>query len=278
MDDNEQIGQEDNQDAVGSRNDDRLALLGQIGDSSEARRADEFDEGQEFTGDAPHIEDDHVEDSPRRNTIKVNGAEIELTPELIERAQKVEAADQYLSEAARLKREAEAQYSQPSRRDVVEHVEVDDMALVRALQMGTEEEAVAAIRALRAPSFSKDEMLAAARDQIAMDGAVKKFQSDYKEIWDDPMLKKLAFDRDQELIQTTNLDYADRYDKIGKELMEWSGKFKGSFSEKKERKAAAAENVVQISSRRAEPVQEQEQEESTTDTIAAMAQRRGQQI
>jgi len=264
----------DNGEAVGSRNDERLAMLDQIGDSAEERRKDEFDEDQDFSGEK--VEEVHQQEA-RLPKIKVNGAEIELTPELIERAQKVEAADQYLSEAARLKREAEQQYTAPpSRRDVVENVEVDDMALVRALQMGTEEEAAAAIRALRAPSFTKDEMLQAARDQIAMDQAVKKFQSEYPQIWEDPMLTKLAFDLDNELIKTTKLDYGERYDKIGKQLTEWSGKLNGGMKEKKERKESASENVVQISSRRAEPVQQEEQEESTSDVIGAMARKRGQ--
>lgn len=272
-------------EAVGTQNDARLAMFDSIADSAEESRAEEFEEGGESGESSEH--DEPARSSPPANSpapqypkMKVNGQEVDLTPEIIERAQKVSAADQYLAEAARLKREAEQNFRQPSEQDAGGHIDEDDVALARALQMGSEEEAAQAIQAIRSksPSLTKDEVVAAARDALQMDEAVRWFQSEYDFIWKDPMLTKLALQRDQELLRADqSMTYRQRYEKIGKELTEWTGKLpRGGFSKKEQAKEAASENVVSIASARAQPVQQEETEESPSDVIAQMARTRGQ--
>lgn len=281
-------GADDDGEAIGTRNDDRLAMFSEIADSAEEKRSDEFDTSDIDAGGtdtrrqaADDVEDLNAAAAPRLPKIKVNGVEMDLTPEMIERAQKVTAADQYLAEAARIRRDAEQQNTgRPSAQDAGSQVEEDDLALARALQMGSEEDAAAAIRAIRqkSPSLSRDEVVTAAKDAIAMDDAVAWFQSEYDFIWKDPKLTALAMQRDQELLQSENLSYRDRYAKIGNELREWTGTLPRAQDSKQTRKEAASENVVPIASRRAEPAVQEETEESTQDVIASMARRRGQSI
>ena len=118
---------------------------------------------------------------PVKHTIKVNGRELELTTEeLIERAQKIEAADAYLNEAARLKREAQQPITpqQPSHEDVAAALREERRALVRAIQMGTEDEAMAAIEKLEArntPSVNfADDITRAVDERITFNDAVDR--------------------------------------------------------------------------------------------------------
>lgn len=278
-------GDDDDGEAVGSMNDARLARLNEIGQSSEDTRSDEFGDTEIDDGVADKIiEEEEKEEAAAvaLPKIKVNGVEIELTPEMVERAQKVAAADQYLAEASKLKREQEQQNSRPSVQDAANNVDEDDVALARALQMGSEEDAAAAIKAIRSksPSLNRDEVVAAARDGLAMDEAVKWFQNEYKFIWKDPLMTKLALDLDADLLKKgDNRPYKERYETIGNQLTEWSGNLpKGGRTAKQELKEAAAENVVQIASKRADAAPVEDAEESTTDVIASMAKRRGQAI
>ena len=301
-------------DVVGTGNDERLAMLARINDANDTADADQYadvnddgsttpfvvanaDGGREpLTDDAivePIVDHDAgppvVEAAPTFK-IKVNGKEIELTQEqLIIRAQKVEAADTYLAEAARIKRDAETTRAQPPLPDpdAVARAEDEERALVRAIQMGTEEEAMAAIRKLKTvpPSLTADEISRTVDERLTFKEAARKFESEYQDLMQDNVLRKMVLQRDQELLTAGDTrSYWDRYQEIGNEMRSWrdglvkpaaAAEPKPAASDKQTRKAAVA-NVPKTASVKAPaPVDDDDKEESISDIIAAIAKRRG---
>jgi len=231
---------------------------------------------------------------PVKHKLKVNGRELELTTEeLIERAQKVEAADNYLAEAARLKREAEQRNTtqntqpQPSAEDVATELREERRALVRAIQMGTEEEAMAAIEKLEArntPSVNyTDDITRAVDERITFNDAVTRFQTEFKDLVEDPTLLNVVLSRDKELLaQGDKRSYWERYQEIGKQVRDWRDtlvkKATPAETQKpdKETRKATAPVVPQAASTKA-PAQadDEEREETPGEIIAAMAKARG---
>ena len=234
-------------------------------------------------------------DEPVRHKIKVNGRELELTTEeLIERAQKVEAAETYLSEAARIKREAEQQalqaqhtQQQPSHEDVAAALREEQRALVRAIQMGTEEEAMAAIEKLQArntPSVQADEITRAVDERITFNDAVTKFQTEFKDIVGDSTLLNVVLQRDKELLASGDKrGYWERYQEIGKQVRDWRDSLVKAATpadtkpepDKQTRKASATAVPAAASTKAPQAADEEEQDESMSDVIAAMAKARG---
>ncbi len=298
----------DNDEALGTGNDARVALLNQISDENDRGRGEEFveideqgnasqfslpdnDENDDRSNEdeeVPPSEDVHAED-PKKYKIKVNGQEKEVSIEdLIERAQKVESADQYLNEASRLYREAQGSKQQPPEGAVAdeEGLSNDDLALARAIQMGSEEEAVAAIRKLKSPSLSPDDLAKTIDERLNFQEAIHKFQTDYKDILSDPILRQVALDSDAKLLaQGDKRSYYDRYQAIGNELREWVNSKVGQVkdhekstaevsSEKVDRKKSAPTVPKAAGGKVQQPV-EAEPEETPAQIIANMARSRG---
>ena len=226
----------------------------------------------------------------KKYRLKVNGRELELTEEeLIARAQKIEAADEYLRQAAEAKRRLE----QPSAADpkvIQRHQDDEDLALVRAIQVGTEQEAVAALRKLREqsssarPSLSRDDVSRTIDERLAFNTAIDRFSTEFNDVWTDPILKKLAFDRDAQLLKEGDTrSYWDRYEQIGGEIRSWrqsltpAAKQDASMAERQERKAAAPKVPTATASVKSKPAkaEEDDTDDSPSSVIAAMAQRRG---
>ncbi len=209
----------------------------------------------------------------KKYKVKVNGQDREFTEaELIERASKTEAADQRFQEAAKLKREAE-ELQKP--KEIKPEVEEDDLALARALQMGSEEEAAKVIKKMRErPTLTEGDVVRKIDERLTFTSSVERFKSEYPELFQDPYLSKLVALRDEEMVkQGDQRPYYDRYKSIGEEMRAWAGKLKPA-SQKEERKASITTLKV-ASGRKAEPVDEDE-EQSTSDVIAGMAKNRGQ--
>lgn len=306
---------------VGTGNDARLAMLARINDANDTADADQYadvkDDGttepfvvanangeQEPLKDEAVVEPivDHDADpagtqdvAPAAEAaptfkIKVNGKEIELTQEqLIIRAQKVEAADAYLAEAARIKKDAENTRAQPQLPDpdATARAEEEDRALVRAIQMGTEEEAMAAIRKLKTvpPSLTADEISRTVDERLTFKEAASKFQSEYQDLMGDDVLRKMVLQRDRELVAANDKrPYWDRYQEIGNELRSWRDALvkpavtpepKTVVSDKLNRKAAVANAPKAASVKAPAPANEDDKEESVSEIIAAIAKRRG---
>jgi hypothetical protein len=305
----------DQQETVGSSNDDRIARLNAIADQTDADRADEFanvnDDGstepyavvseQTETEAAADNEEQPIADAenessdsaePKRYRIKVNGKELELTEaQLIERAQKIEAADEYLRQAAEARRKLE-QIARPEvdEDELRRRQDEEDRALVRAIQVGTEEEATAALRKLREqtsarPSLSRDDVSRTIDERLAFNQAIEKFSTEYSDVWSDTILKKIALDRDAQLLKEGDQrSYWDRYASIGEEIRSWKQSIASApkpaettMATKAERKASAPKVPTTTASVKSKPVkvEEDDVDDSPSSVIASMAQRRG---
>jgi len=237
-------------------------------------RPDHSDEDSDGPGD------DRVDAEPKRWKIKVNGREMELTEaELIARAQKVESADQYLKSSIEAAKQSRKAVDLPVQDDP-QKVDEDDLALVRALQMGSEDEAVQAIRKLRAkPSGPAPDALAQVVDErLSFRQAADWFTKEYNDLLEDPFLKKLVYERDSELASLDPaLPYLDRLKAVGEEIREWKGKFGGSAAPKVATKAARKAQVANVPSAAGrQHVTEEEPDDDPVSVIAQMAKTRGQ--
>jgi len=305
------------EDVIGTGNDARLKMLQQINDQNDRQLAeggdlaDVHDDGttSTFAGMDENLTDEQIaarelaraeeeanaraaeEAAQDKHKIKVNGKEVELTTqELIERAQKIEAADEYLKEAAAKLREAEAAKPaarpQPSEQDVAANALEERRALVRAIQMGTEEEAMAAIEKLQGKnlSVSADDVARTVDERLTFNDAVSRFQTDYKDLADDPVLLNIVLQRDKELLaQGDRRTYWERYDDIGKSVRAWrdsiakpAEKADDKKTDDKQTRKASAPAVPQGAGTKAPAaVDEEDREETISEVIAAIAKSRG---
>lgn len=297
-------------EAVGTGNNARLAMLDRINDANDALQAadlaevhddgttSEFvvkkaDGSEEKLGTEKVVIEEIIDhdadkvETPQLYKFKVNGKETLITlEELTARAQKIESAEQYLADAARIRNEAAIQ-RKPST-DVSEIQEVDDdLALARAIQMGNEEEAVAAIRKIKAKGPSQDDLTRTIDERLTFNEAIAKFRTDFSDINSDPHLSKMARDMDAQMIADGDRrDYETRYADIGKNIRDWVNKFKPAEQKQvvvpvvapvvdKQARKAAAESVPKASGAKAASTVEEEKEESTSDVIAGIAKARG---
>lgn len=303
-------------DVVGTGNDERIARLNAIADQADSERADELADVNDDGTTAPFKPDveaaaDTEADPPaapptdtpaeppaeRKFRIKVNGREIELTEaELLARASKIEAADEYLrraKESAAAAAPAPTAPAGPTPEELQRLQDEEDRALVRAIQMGTEEEATAALRKLRAqasasPSLSRDDVSRTIDERLAFNTAIERFSTEYKDVWSDPVLKKIALDRDAFLIQQGDRrTYWERYAEIGEEVRTWKQQLvqqsvqqaqpaAPSMAEKQERKVSAPKVPVAANAK-AKParVEDEEIDDTPSSVIANMAKSRG---
>jgi len=227
--------------------------------------------------------------------IKVNGQELTMNEqELIDRAQKVEAADRYLSEKKReadlLLAEARLKSQQPSEQYSAvaqDEVSEEDLELVRALQVGDEHTAAKALKARISalkqaqPAIPMDAIVAKVKDDMDFQSAAKWFKTEYKDIFSDPKLTLLANQLDEQyrtmdLANKTITPYMDRYRNIGEEIRQWKGA-SPDFAEKKKQKQETVRSIPQASVRNVPLNTEEDEERSYSDIIAEMAKRRGQQ-
>lgn len=299
-------------EALGTGNDARVALLNGISDgvdrSREEELADVNDDDTTTAFKAPAAEEEDAEaiaareaeetESARleaeqkaaaaeaapaaKRKFKVNGREIELTEdEITARVQKVESADSYLAEAKRLRDEAAQQNKQPSAQVDAAQVD-DDLALARAIQMGTEEEAVAALRKIKSAGPSPDDLNRTVDARLSFKEAIGKFNSEYEDIVTDKVLHSLAQQRDQELLAAGDTrSYLERYRAIGNDLRAWKQSLTAQptndanlQSDKLTRKAAAPA-APKAAAGKTQTSVEEEKEESTSDVIAKIAAARG---
>jgi hypothetical protein len=305
-------------ETVGSSNDARVAMLERINDLNDQLRADELadvnEDGTttEFRAalpmgdpeDAAVIEQELARATQEVTTddvdaelaeemfqIKVNGKTIPLTrSQLIERAQKVEAADTYLAEASRIRKAADHKTQSVSaptpNREAQESAALEDRrALVRAIQIGTEEEAMAALEKLQrpAPSVTADDMARTVDERLNFKSAVAKFETDFSDVMSDPLLREVALRRDSDALAAGDTrGYWERYSAIGEDLRAWKKQFASPApvvlpaAETKQSRKATIAPPPQLASRKAPAAQqEDDREESVTDVISAIARARG---
>jgi len=235
---------------------------------------EDHDKLTEVVEETEQVQDKTEVVQEKKYKVKVNGQDREFTEaELIERASKAEAADERFQEAAKLKREAE-EIKATTKEVAKPEIEEDDLALARALQMGSEEEAAKVIKKMRErPTLSEGDVVRKIDERLTFQSSVQRFQSEYPELFQDPNLSKLVAMKDEELVkQGDTRSYYDRYKSIGDEMRGWIGKIKPA-SQKQERKASIT--VLPTASGRAAEKTEEDEEQSTSDVIASMAKSRG---
>lgn len=235
-------------------------------------------------------------EKPRTFKLKINGQEVDLSEqELIERAQKVEAADRYLAEKKReadlLIAETRLRLEQPSAQPVdtaQQEVSDEDLELVRVLQIGDEHTAARALKARMAkltsqPAIHMDAIAAKVKDDMEHANATKWFQQEYKEIVTDPKLMMVAnqLDADFRKLDLANKQvtpYLDRYRQIGEEVRKWKGT-SPEFSAKVEQKKQTLKNIPQASMKNGSVVEDEDnmsEEEYHQRAIMETAKRRFQ--
>ena len=313
----------DSGEAVGTGNDARVAMLERINDANDGLRADELaninDDGttEAFSALTPSddngvtqteldrmtaevTEDPAPVEQPQLITRKINGRDVSLTlDDWLVRASKVEAADQYLSEAARLRRDAETaqvppEPAAPSQQDARARQDEERRAWVRALQMGSEDDAMAALEQLQnlyaQPKFSHEDLARTVDERLTFKEAVSKFETTYSDILQDPQLKSLALQRDQQLLASGDKrGYWERYDEIGRGLRDWRDGLVKAYAPAptpaadpiQAKQAAKADAARRAAPAGANGVKAQsaansdEPEESVSDVIANIAKARG---
>lgn len=293
---------EDNGVAVGTQNDARLALMASIADSAETSREGELEDiptdevvnspykiSLDEDGEPIGSNDDDIvvtDNEPTRTTqqsqsqkfkIKVNGKELELTQdELIERASKVEAADEYLYEAKRRLKETETN-DQPNQVEASRRERA--LALARALQMGSEEEAADVVEQfMNGPSVKPDDLMTIVDQRLSFQEAANRFQSEYADLWGDKRMQAIIQEEDARLVQSGDRrPYYDRFKAIGEDLRQWRDGLKKpdtQMDERRQRKATVT--AIPTASARLPGAVSQDKEESDQEIIAKMARARGQ--
>ena len=265
-----EIEYDDEGNVVGNVNSGRLNRLNAIADNSDgdqdhsdlepympddpANRADgSTDQSDDDTTD----EVDTTSDVPKIK-IKVNGKEMLLTQEeLIERAQKVESADEYL-------RTAKAQVPAPPspKEDVKPEPEMDLRDAVRALQMGSEDEAAAVLQKLMRPSVNTDAIIKQAADRVRFESDAAWFQDEYADVFGDEMSRRLVISMDEEAVRNgDSRPYRERYQDLGEKIRTWRGT---TIQDKQARKAS----VVQPRTASAKQVPKTQDDEGPDDQAA----------
>lgn len=219
-------------------------------------------------------------------TVKVDGQERQvLKSQIIEAGvrtlQKESAADRRLEEATRLLREAQ-ETAQPKRQPLPD---MDEAELAHRIRMGSDEEAAEAMRVLKGRETATPEEIAAfaenrAINRIKAEGAIEWFQTEYKEIFADPYLVRLALGEDERMLREGDQrSYRERYQEIGNTLRDKIREWKGGKAEivpntdKQERKATIT-NLPAASAR--QPATETPKPKTQAQIIEEMRKRRGQ--
>ena len=306
-------------EVAGSGNEARLAMLSRISDSTDQARGDELrdvnDDGstsdfsmeissedeearaareaeeteaarvaaeEEAAVAAKAAEGSTAEPAPKL-TRMINGREVEITDEMLARALQVDHQnDTAVREAAaQAAREAATQ---------AEQEENDRLArIVRAIQLGTEEEALEAVKQLKQSTAPVQNLDALIEHKLTVKEATAKFAQDFSDIVSDPVLMDMAIRADLALdANGDRRSLSERYTAIGNDIRKWvsskapqqqqsaepAAGAPATSVAKQERKAAAPAFPKAAGGKHA-PTAEEEKEESASDIIADIAKKRG---
>lgn len=277
-----------------------------------ARAAKERDEEIERTGgeviDTSVVEEKAVEKAPEEKAvekapeekvegvekmvkIKVEGVEKEVPESSIIDAgvralQKESAADQRLEEATRLFREAQALVT-PKQEVEPPPKELGGAEIAQAIRLGNDEEALAAIEALRTkPVMNQPSPEAIANfveQRVEGKRAFEGFMATYPDIAKNEDLMHLALQKDEKLIAGGDKrSYSERYDDIGKSIYALIGKTVQTGKEVSEvvtsaEKLAKKATITNLKSASVKPgATGEEKPKSASDIINEMRKQRGQ--
>lgn len=253
----------------------RIELLDKIADSADEITADQFVPNDINPENATEEQVDNHKDQEepaevvKTFKLKINGVEKEATEqEVLAAAQKVLSADQYLHEASKIYREASVQPS----KDVSTDVDDDDIALARAIQMGTEDEAAKAIQTVRAKArLSQDDVVklvnSSIEERMKAQTDLSRFFEEYKDLLADPIAKDLVYELDENYHLRGEQPGYERFKKAAERVKQIRGTTH-SMDDKRIRKASVT--PITVASSRA-PAEVEESEPTPSEVIAQMA-------
>lgn len=284
----------------------RLAKEDAQAEAAERRQAEAAARAAQEQGAAPAPA--ATPPAERRHKIKVNGREIELTDaELIARASKVEAADEYLARAADLQRQAAARLQTPpatgttsspvapSAQDAPPSGDDDPVedTLTSALQGDADAIAKLAQRLKRpaAPQVNAEQLLRQVDERMTFRSAVDWFNREYADVRNDADLWEIAKREDTRLAGSEPaLPPQERLRRVGEHVRGFVARLKGTSSTapaaqatpasppvnpRLARKASVA--PVPVAGGRQSAPEEDEGPEDTASVIDQMAKARNQQ-
>lgn len=273
-------------------NRERLEHRNAIADQIDSNREEEFNAELDNGDDAPaEVVEDIDQDEPpvaeqehksERPKIKVNGVEMDLTDELIAKAQKIASADEYLRRA---------KLAQPSGQDVVQNPttrrgagspveDIDYAEVATALTTGTTEEIQAALKQMNAGRLSDKDVFQQARAAIEFEDATKWFVSEYKDILGNEYLKQLVQQEDDRLrADGFEGNLKERFAAAGEKVRGFVEEIGGSRAQSQQEESPQSKKDrlpkrPATASKRIEVQQDDEGEENPASVIANMAKAR----
>lgn len=271
---------------------------GQDGETEEERLAREQAEADAAASAADAAADAHAatqQADDQMVTLIVDGKEVQKRlSEVLDAGkrflQKDMTADERLVEATRILKEAKelntGKVAQPAEASPSKPVqgEDDDAALARAIQLGSDEEARAAIGKLRNNGRVDDQSITSMIDaRIEFREAASWVQSEYKDLLEDPVLGGIFLSKEAEARSSGDKrSYRDLYKDIGDGLRKWKEGLvpkQDPTQDKNDRKASltvipTASAVAPINRDEVDPVESDA--DDTQAFIAEQRRRRGQ--
>lgn len=314
--------------AIGTGNDARIALLNAIGDSADGLRAEDLadinDDGStsEFQVQRPDGElEDLAEPAPKDTTTpepdepspldtaqmitrKVNGKLVSKSlEEWLVDAQKVNAADEYLQDASRIRKELRLEPEVQAPKPVAPTLTPEELSAqrrerlrqrVRAIQMGTEEEAISAFEemenAAARPTLTVEDVGRVADERLKFNTAISEFNKSYSDLVSNPQLHQMVLETDAKLIAAGDKrPYAERYKEVGDSVRAWRDNLIKSVApaaadpvpdnvttlDQRRAAKAAAPQAPKAAGKVAAPKVEADDDEDVSSVIAGMAKSRG---
>lgn len=235
--------------------------------------------------------EDKVDDDPNSKDVDgvkhykttVNGKEKWLTlDQLISTSQKIDAADEYLADAKAKAKEVKVTETPPKEEAKVDTPDWND-TLHKAV-MGDEEAIKKVASALGSrPSEMTPDVVQQIDDRMRFLNAAEWFQETYSDLLENPRLKRLVYEEDAELAKANpSMSYKQRLKTAGDSIRSFVSGF-AKPPTKVEAKASSAKEAakrqlpsVPAASTRQSASVDDEPEETVEQSIAKMAEARGQ--
>lgn len=234
--------------------------------------------------------------APTKHKVKLGGREVEMTTEeLIARAAQVEDANTYLAEAQRIRDEAARAPVDEHQPDAEASAQARKERLrerVRAIQMGSEDEAVEALDAMErergeaTPQLDARTLSKAVDERMAFNEAKVWVQDEYKDLFGDDRLRGMFLAEESRLVHAGDRrSFKERYKAVGDDLRGWVTKFQpagapadapADLNSRREAKRQASRGAPPAqAAQRAALDEDDNQPESTSAVIQKMAEVRG---
>lgn len=277
-------------------------------DKSAAPEGSDDPDSDEDHDEDQEDDDDQEDQDEEMVKIKVDGVEQEVPKSKIYDAgvravQKESTADVRLEKATAILKEVQDraavgdqldQGDDPDDKKESPLPDLDVGELAKAIQYGSEEEAAEALTKIvsiagrkdtdATPKATPEQIAASVMENIAFNDALKEFEQEYPDIYNDEKLRTMASQRDTELVKDGDKrSYSERYKAIGQELTDWlkdkgvkDDADKGHIQDRKAKKKPSKHVTGQGTARTT--TNPTPKRKTKAEIIREQAERRGQQI